>query len=117
MSQQVANPETPNLLSKKEANDLVQMRSKVGILDRWIDMINQKVGEMLADGLKIHEGALDLVGEMNQHAKVLEKQDEEYREHVMKLKDISKVSKSTLLEKSILDEGNADFIEKALRKI
>lgn len=86
VSQQGAALKTPILLSKKEADELVQMRSKVGIFDRWIDRLNQEVGEVLDDVFKVHEGALELAEEMNQHVEVLEKQDEEYREHVKKQK-------------------------------
>lgn len=40
ISQQAALPESPVLLTKKEADDLVQMKSKVGMMDKWLDKLN-----------------------------------------------------------------------------
>lgn len=68
------------------------------MLDRWIDRLNQEVDEILVESYREHEGALELVEDMNSHAEVLGKQEYEYREHIEKLKDIHKLPNQTLLE-------------------
>lgn len=54
---------------------------------------------------------------MNSYVEDLGKQEEEYREYTKKLKDINKLSRQTLLEQSILDEDNVDFIENTINII
>lgn len=47
----------------------------------------------------------------------LGKEEEEYKEHFKKLKDINKLPQNFLLEQSMLQEDNAYFIEKTINII
>lgn len=82
--------------------------------DRWIDRLNQEVEELLVESHKVHKEALESTNDMTTYAEILWKQEEEYREHVRKLKEINKLPQQTLLEQSILEEGNEDFINKTI---
>lgn len=114
ISQHAVAPESPILLTKKEVDDFVQMKRKLGMLEKWLDKLNEEVDNFLADGFKIHKEALELAGDLDQHIKDLDKQDNEYKKYVKRFEDINKVPKLTLFENSILEEDSVYFVEKTM---
>lgn len=71
ISIQSTTPKTPVLLSKKEDDDLVKMRSKVKMLDRWTDRLNQEVEELLVEIHKVHKEVLESVNDMITYPDIL----------------------------------------------